>query len=944
MMDGECKCDLHLGNAGSLTETTNVKAEDPLRQRLKDYNLNYRDVRTGKVESEPIMEALENRVEALGLDGRLGTAKNPVISIPAEPLPLRDPKTGCEYGFPNSSVAAQDSHMRKAITGLAVKHAESYVHHRFKLTLEKLKEPAFIVLNYNPDSFLNEIRQRGLSEMKKAKKAAAFKNISWLLTPLSEEEKCTADQLSLDLENLQYNAIVKSYLETETGLLPDIGKECDQYLLRQLKENLNNIKFSKQFPQGIKPGDQDHLAKRLIYKSGLEAWCKLEFDVLIIIPGSRQIFNIEVKAIDNSCDKDRVLTKIREAAKQTIERQEILRKQHSDILLHDWTYVRAVALPFIRSGKDLPISQVCSRCTEFILDRDRLENLEKWLKQRLKVQGYLAQGLQEDHQYINLLRRISGFILISEPLHFESLVNHLQIDQREENRKLNYEAVVGKNSAVVPATSENPCNEDVDVFDGRSLGNPTHLGSLRTVFLWNRDQLNVQQLDRKKVIFDCDYGTGKTLMLKSKAIHLAKSGKNEVVFVSFALHEPGLFKLLTPCKIDTIFDLQSIDDFKETNVIFLFTKKISEMYKKDHPHKGIHFDEDVCVVKLMKYLVEEKYPNAHFFLDEVLIRWINKFICCFKNRPESYTWMAISAGMDFSHHLIDGSYKQDMEKSVKEILADENEDQEFVDEDNYHFPIMRENLRNCHQIAELAQQLDLKVRRFSAGSISGNEKLLLPASTVPGSTPVIIPFDVFTDDFAALIKHAFRKHFRKESIVIIMDEKIQFLLRVNDACRLLDKEGWKAETFDIEDPNGPANWKWFLGEKQRILITDINGFKGNQADNVIILFTGFSFEQDPTTIGQRLRDMILRCTTTCVLLFGLNNGLDLVAREKIEEFFKNSRFTIDDVFSHLSSDTIMQKKAMSEGTFGPLFGPDSDSDEDLMNADITSTTGGTAPV
>ncbi|MFO0005941.1 MAG: hypothetical protein ACK559_32930, partial [bacterium] len=149
-------------------------------------------------------------------------------------------------------------------------------------------------------------------------------------------------------------------------------------MLRQLKENLNNIEFSKQFPQGINPDDQDHLAKRLIFKSGLEATSNLEFDVLIILPASRQIMNIEVKANDNSCDKSNVLKNIREAAEQTVERQECLKRQHRDILDHDWTYVRAVALPLIRSCKNLPRSQVCKSCSDFILDRDRLENLGKW--------------------------------------------------------------------------------------------------------------------------------------------------------------------------------------------------------------------------------------------------------------------------------------------------------------------------------------------------------------------------------------------------------------------------------------------------------------------------------------------------------------------------------------------------------------------------------------
>ena len=67
-----------------------------------------------------------------------------------------------------------------------------------------------------------------------------------------------------------------------------------------------------------------------------------------------------------------------------------------------------------------------------------------------------------------------------------------------------------------------------------------HLGSLNTLFLWSKEQMKLMMSDRKKVILDANFGHGKTLVLKSKALQLADSlakkkddAATKVFFVSF---------------------------------------------------------------------------------------------------------------------------------------------------------------------------------------------------------------------------------------------------------------------------------------------------------------------------------------------------------------------------------------------------------------------------
>jgi hypothetical protein len=153
----------------------------------------------------------------------------------------------------------------------------------------------------------------------------------------------------------------------------------------------------------------------------------------------------------------------------------------------------------------------------------------------------------------------------------KEIINLSQAERELRIKELHHVAVEGK-IPVEGTSAEHPTTEDLGAMDPVSKGDPgrskanfrslevrentegpsqkgmknfkrkkkeiTHLGSVQTAILWNRSQLNVLQGEKKKVLLIADFGSGKTLMLKTKALVLAhklreQKKKEQVFYVSF---------------------------------------------------------------------------------------------------------------------------------------------------------------------------------------------------------------------------------------------------------------------------------------------------------------------------------------------------------------------------------------------------------------------------
>jgi len=207
-------------------------------------------------------------------------------------------------------------------------------------------------------------------------------------------------------------------------------------------------------------------------------------------------------------------------------------KQHQDILSPDWTFVSAVATPLSRFP---PNKRICNKCRPFILAQDTtsdLKKLEQWLDMVINLVP--KQYSKDDHGYANLLTRIIGFLLILPypPPSYREINNLPKAERKQKIEQMNFEAVCGSNSDG-GFSVENPTTEDVEALrNKKQTGVATHLGSIATVILWNKDQLNVHQRDEKKVLLVSDFGTGKSLLLKTRALRMV--GEAQVFFVSLA--------------------------------------------------------------------------------------------------------------------------------------------------------------------------------------------------------------------------------------------------------------------------------------------------------------------------------------------------------------------------------------------------------------------------
>jgi hypothetical protein len=245
--------------------------------------------------------------------------------------------------------------------------------------------------------------------------------------------------------------------------------------------------------------------------------------------------DIEVKSAEHS------INKLKEAAGQTARRNHLLGRLHADILQSNWSYVRAVALPMIvvedaEKGQSSRNPKPCTNCRRFILDKSCLQDIPGWMAWLLGHQKEFSFPV--DQQYKNILTRIIGFLLVSD---CQPPFTKFSLDERlQQTRLANEMAVVGQRDQGQGVSSEQPYTEDVNVFKENSnrvnpVSKPTHLGSLKTVVLWNRDQLSVLLSGVKKIILNADFGCGKTLLLKSYALHLANKEepeKREIIFVS----------------------------------------------------------------------------------------------------------------------------------------------------------------------------------------------------------------------------------------------------------------------------------------------------------------------------------------------------------------------------------------------------------------------------
>lgn len=514
----------------------------------------------------------------------------------------------------------------------------------------------------------------------------------------AEKEKYYTEDLGVDSSDLsQFSSLVHLILSKDRSQqdFSNVSYYAKDFLANLV--NLDNREWVKILAQMESAEEVKNLTRSLFYQTVVED-SSLEMDTLIVLPASRLIIDIEVKSADN--DTKNVDSKLKEASRQTGRRNRLLGLMHADILSSDWSYVRAIALPLVPSLEEWEKIQSleknqkiksssgvmgCHNCRQFILDQTLLDSPGDWLAWVTKHgrQEYQAlfkeapakdwpegrpppgglapasntieagaqpmpedpstDSLGEDRQYYNLLGRILGFLSIANCTPPFSRVPAHQ--RKEGNRMLNEEAVTGQSRGV---TSEYPSQDDVKSMQGGKgkKGSGAYLGSVRSVIMWNKEQAAVLQRDELKLIFDADFGCGKTLLLKSKALHLAVKYKSceekvDIVFVSVSAAISQRYDEVW--REEKVIELANKQEFEGTGVKALSLRDVLKLYEKVHGKGKADRKQKKfrMLERLLNFLVEKMYPRAHIFIDEIPVIWGEAYHgITIKGNPDVYTWMA----------------------------------------------------------------------------------------------------------------------------------------------------------------------------------------------------------------------------------------------------------------------------------------------------------------
>jgi hypothetical protein len=209
-----------------------------------------------------------------------------------------------------------------------------------------------------------------------------------------------------------------------------------------------------------------------------------EFDFLIVSQPSQTIIHIEVK---KTCSQ----SQFKSASLQLENGLKMFQKALPFPGIGKWKYTKVIY--FGLDANEQTFENKCLQCKNFVIGpktdlnlwwNELDESLPKEIAERVKE--------QQDETYLNVLR----FLLY-------------QMYKQQDCTTINQLV------QLTSETSDKICNAD-------------------TIMFWSKEQYKtLHDLSNHRVAFTADYGTGKTILIQSKANELLKTTTNKVVIVIF---------------------------------------------------------------------------------------------------------------------------------------------------------------------------------------------------------------------------------------------------------------------------------------------------------------------------------------------------------------------------------------------------------------------------
>ena len=437
------------------------------------------------------------------------------------------PDENLAHGFPSSSMEQSKENVKWSKKYEAV-HSEQVVAHKFISFFSKNKtcEGFLFARDFHTDTYLESKKQ----EAKQQRKETARKEKCDMFSlPLSKLEHDIGDTLGLGITDIVQNSVSNL---TEHEIDDNLENEA-----MAIKDEMERRKFRSWVQTNLKT--KDHKKNYISYKhyqEGINAR-NFEIDMLLGLRDYQAIVEIEVKS---TTDVKSVKNVLRKASGQLRKVNNTFVGFHKDILGQDWKFVRVIAMPNIDKTM-IDKDTCCDHCMGFLLNTQEIEESQIWIQSLLDLLQF--KSIPPD-AYKKLFTRIVGFYSCSEN-HSVSVNLSLQDTRLEYEKSItgNTRGVASEETLMAESLPRNLDNLSLkDLKKSKKEGGSLPLSSAAVMIYWNPSQLSLlreRKETKKRVLFNSDFGCGKTMLEKNFAKILAEKErqnghKRKVFFLSLA--------------------------------------------------------------------------------------------------------------------------------------------------------------------------------------------------------------------------------------------------------------------------------------------------------------------------------------------------------------------------------------------------------------------------
>jgi len=335
----------------------------------------------------------------------------------------------------------------------------------------------------------------------------------------------------------------------------------------------------------------------------------IEIDHLSILPAFRKLMICEVKDCekikieeDEDHQMKRIGKNVTDALEQLRVRHALIESLHGDLFQGEhWQFLSVIALPSI-SKSELP--KCCSHCIKYVITEEMMSKvpgarLTPWLESILgdvRLDGSHVVNVSDLEVCGKLSDRLLGLYNVSTD-HRMGCIQAFSVAAAVHPQ---LEGIAG---------ASDPVEMHEDVKKKMRTERPVLEKVSKMAFLPH--QMAVLGCSNKRVLMKTDYGGGKTIISKTKAICLASTCEGCVNYISMAATSTFSNKA---GKLPFIFDILSNKQLTKYNVKFLSVLDLNDAYRQQMSHLQDDTKEPTVYDLLLCFVQRNRQSNI--FIDE----------------------------------------------------------------------------------------------------------------------------------------------------------------------------------------------------------------------------------------------------------------------------------------------------------------------------------------